>query len=65
MQDDESTNRKSDDTELARFRKELIDRLDKGRRQLDEGDYVEFDENELRRFFDGLIERAQRRAESK
>ncbi len=51
--------------ELLRQRKELLDRLDEGRRQLDEGDYVEFDREGLRQFFEELKERARRVAEAK
>jgi Arc/MetJ-type ribon-helix-helix transcriptional regulator len=51
--------------ELLRQHKSLLDRLDDGRRQLDEGEYVEFDQEGLRQFFEGLKQRAQRRAEAK
>jgi len=44
-------------------RQELIDRLDEGRRQLDEGEYVEFDEEGLHQYFQGLIQRASRQRE--
>ena len=50
--------------ELLRQRKALLDRLDESRRQLDEGEYVEFDEQGLRQFFEGLKDRARRRAEA-
>ncbi len=45
--------------ELLRQRKALLDRIDEGRRQLDEGEYVEFDEQSLRGFFEGLKDRAR------
>jgi Arc/MetJ-type ribon-helix-helix transcriptional regulator len=51
--------------ELLRQRKALLDRLAESRRQLDEGEYVEFDEEGLRQFFEGLKERATKRAEAK
>jgi len=51
--------------ELLRQRKALVDRLAESRRQLDEGEYVEFDEEGLRQFFEGLKERATKRAEAK
>jgi Arc/MetJ-type ribon-helix-helix transcriptional regulator len=51
--------------ELLRQHKALLDRLDEGRRQLEEGDYVEFDQEGLRQFFDGLKERARRGMEAK
>ena len=51
--------------ELLRRRDALIARLTESRRQLDEGEYVEFDQEGLRQFFEGLKERARRRAEAK
>jgi Arc/MetJ-type ribon-helix-helix transcriptional regulator len=51
--------------ELLRKRKALLEKLDEGRRQLDAGEYVEFDEDGLRQFFEGLKERTRTRAESK
>ena len=51
--------------EMLRQRQALLDRLAESRRQLDEGEYVEFDEEGLRLFFEGLKERALRRAEAK
>ena len=50
---------------LLRKRKELLERLDEGRRQLDAGNFVDFDEAGLRQFFDGLKEHAHKRAEAK
>jgi Arc/MetJ-type ribon-helix-helix transcriptional regulator len=50
---------------LLRQHKALLDRLDESRRQLDEGEYVEFDQEGLRLFFEGLKERARRAAQSK
>jgi Arc/MetJ-type ribon-helix-helix transcriptional regulator len=45
--------------ELLRRRKALLDRLDESRRQLDEGEYEEYDDEGLRQLFDLLIERAE------
>jgi Arc/MetJ-type ribon-helix-helix transcriptional regulator len=44
--------------ELLKRRQQLLDHIDEGRRQLDEGDYVEFDEEGLKQFFEQLMERA-------
>jgi hypothetical protein len=60
MSADELDDCKFEETDFAKFREELMKRLDEGRRQLDEGEYVEFDEVGLQKFFDGLIERATR-----
>jgi Arc/MetJ-type ribon-helix-helix transcriptional regulator len=49
--------------ELLRQQHSLLDKLDEGRRQLDQGEYVEFDREGLRQFFDGLKKRARRHAE--
>lgn len=46
---------------LLKKRRELIEKLDEGHRQLENGEYVEFDEDGLRLFFDGLKERATSR----
>lgn len=51
--------------ELLRQRQTLLDRLDESTRQLENGDYLEFDEEGLRQFFEGLKDRARRRTESK
>jgi Arc/MetJ-type ribon-helix-helix transcriptional regulator len=51
--------------ELLRKRRQLMDRIAESRRQLDEGEYVEFDEEGLRQFFEGLKERACRPADAK
>jgi len=45
--------------ELLRRRKELLDRIDLGRSQLDEGDYHEYDDRKLQERFDQLEQRAQ------
>ena len=58
-------NRILNDPSLTNEKQKLIERLKEGQRQLDEGDNVEFDEEGLRRFFDELIERAQKRSDSK
>lgn len=50
---------------LLRKRKALFERLDEGRRQLDAGEYVDFDEEGLHRFFEDLKVRTRRRAEDK
>jgi Arc/MetJ-type ribon-helix-helix transcriptional regulator len=44
--------------ELLRQRKALLDRLDESRRQLDEGEYEEYDDEGLRQLFEQLIARA-------
>jgi Arc/MetJ-type ribon-helix-helix transcriptional regulator len=46
--------------ELLR-RQQIIDKLAEGRRQLDEGEYVEFDEAGLREYFDTLLDGAAQR----
>lgn len=51
--------------ELLRQRQALLDRLDKGTRQLENGDYLEFDHDELHQFFQELKDRARRRVELK
>ena len=43
--------------ESLRQQKELLDRLDEGRRQLDSGECVDHDDESLRIFFDGLKQR--------
>jgi hypothetical protein len=58
----EALNRILIDPKYAAEKQKLIERLKESRRQLDEGEYVEFDEEGLRRFFDGLKERASRRS---
>jgi Arc/MetJ-type ribon-helix-helix transcriptional regulator len=50
--------------DMLRQHKALLDRLDESRRQLDEGEYVEFDREGLRQFFEGLKERARKVAEA-
>jgi Arc/MetJ-type ribon-helix-helix transcriptional regulator len=50
--------------DLLRQRQELIDRLTESRRQLDEGEYVEFDDEGLDQFFEMLIARAEARSKS-
>jgi Arc/MetJ-type ribon-helix-helix transcriptional regulator len=44
---------------LLKKRRELLEKLDEGQRQLDNGEYVDFDEEGLRQFFEGLKERAR------
>lgn len=45
--------------ELLRRRTELLDRIDCGRRQLDQGDYHEYDDRSLQQRFEQLKHRAQ------
>jgi len=45
--------------DILRLRKELLDRIDEGRRQLDAGEYVEYDDEGLRKRFDELKARAR------
>lgn len=44
---------------LLRQRRALMDRLAESRRQLDEGEYVEYDEEGLRQLFEQLIARVE------
>jgi Arc/MetJ-type ribon-helix-helix transcriptional regulator len=44
---------------MLRRRRELMDRLAESRRQLDEGEYVEYDDEGLRQLFEQLIARAE------
>ncbi len=48
--------------DLLRERQDLLVRIDIGHRQLEEGEYLEFDQEGLREFFDGLLDRARQRA---
>lgn len=48
--------------EMLRKHEQLLARLDEGRRQLDEGEYIEFDEAGLKQFFEQLKERARHAA---
>jgi hypothetical protein len=61
MNAEEALNRILNDPELADEKQRLIDRLKESRRQLDEGEYIELDEEGLRQLFEGLKERARRR----
>jgi len=45
--------------DMLRKHELLVARLNEGRRQLDEGEYVEFDEPGLKQFFEQLKERAR------
>jgi len=45
--------------ELLRMRNELLGRIDEGRRQLDSGQYTEYDEQSLKRRFEDLKARAR------
>jgi Arc/MetJ-type ribon-helix-helix transcriptional regulator len=47
---------------LLRNRQELQDRLRKSRRQLDEGQFTEFDDDGLRQLFEELKEQSRQRA---
>ncbi len=48
--------------DMLRRRQELLDIIDEGRRQLDEGEYTEYTEDELRAYFDELKERVRRQS---
>ena len=48
---------------LLRLRGELLDRIDEGRRQLDAGEYADYDDSSLGQRFDELKKRARRAAE--
>ena len=50
---------------MLRRREQLLARLDESRRQLDEGDYVEFDDDGLKALAKQLKEHARRASESK
>jgi hypothetical protein len=49
----------SRDNEQFIAREQLIARLSESRRQLDAGEYVEYDDSGLKRFFDALRKRAR------
>lgn len=49
--------------ELLRMRGELLDRIDEGRRQLDGGEYTDYDDFSLSQRFSELKERARKAAE--
>ena len=49
---------------LLRHRQKLLDRLRESRRQLDEGQFTEYDDDGLRQLFEELKERARQRAEA-
>jgi Arc/MetJ-type ribon-helix-helix transcriptional regulator len=49
--------------EMLRRRRELVNRLTESRRQLDDGEYVEFDDGELQEYFAQLILRAEGKSE--
>jgi putative addiction module CopG family antidote len=51
--------------ELLRKHEQLLAKIDEGRRQLDEGEYVEFDQAGLKQFFEGLKDRARAAARAK
>lgn len=50
--------------DLLRKRQALLDRLAESRRQLDNGEYVEFDEEGLRQYFEGLKQRIRHGSEA-
>ena len=50
---------------MLRRHQQLLARIDEGRRQLDEGEYVEFDDDGLREFAEQLKQRARSASESK
>jgi len=47
---------------LLKSRRDLMNRLAESRRQLDEGEYFEYDDEGLRQLFDELIARAENRS---
>ena len=49
--------------ELLRQQSVVLDRVDRGRRQLDEGEFTEYDDDSLAHRFDELKRRASDRAE--
>lgn len=51
--------------ELLRQRREIIQRLTESRRQLDDGQFLEFSPDGLRRYFDELLNQAKERARVK
>lgn len=50
--------------DLLRQRQVLIDRLSESRRQLDEGEFVEFGDEELDQFFELMLANAEARSKS-
>ena len=50
--------------DLLRLRSELLARIEEGRRQLDEGEYTEYDDSSLRERFRVLTQRARNASES-
>jgi len=64
MNAEDMLNRILNDPEFAYEKQKLIERLKESRRQLDEGEYVDFDEEGLRQFFEGFKRRACRRHEA-
>jgi Arc/MetJ-type ribon-helix-helix transcriptional regulator len=51
--------------ELLRERQDLLAQIDVGRRQLEEGEYLEFDQAGLKQFFEGLKQRARDSSKAK
>ncbi len=49
---------------MLKRRRELMNRLVESRRQLDVGDYVEYDDDGLRQLFEELIARAETKLQS-
>jgi Arc/MetJ-type ribon-helix-helix transcriptional regulator len=50
---------------LLKQRRALVDRLAESRRQLDEGDYFEYDEDGLRELFEQLIARTEAKSQQR
>jgi Arc/MetJ-type ribon-helix-helix transcriptional regulator len=50
---------------MLKRRRELMNRLAESRRQLDEGEYFEYDEEGLRQLFEELIARAENKQSNK
>ena len=48
---------------LLKRRRELMDRLAESRRQLDEGEYFEYDDDGLRQLFESLIARSESKSQ--
>jgi hypothetical protein len=53
-------NRILNEPQFAVEKQKLLDRLKESQRQLEEGEYVEFDEEGLQLFFEELKQRARR-----
>jgi Arc/MetJ-type ribon-helix-helix transcriptional regulator len=54
----------NDAVALLKQRQQLLDSIDEGTKQLQDGDYMEYDDDSLRERFNLLKDRARKRAES-